>query len=77
MEILFIFKTHLDLGYTDLAANVERRYMEDFIPHALDLAFEMQGDEENFIWTTGSWLITRYIEKSPDAPQARLAAHRS
>lgn len=73
MEILLIFKTHLDLGYTDLAANVERRYMEDFIPHALDLAFEMQGDEENFIWTTGSWLITRYLEKSPDAPRMERA----
>ena len=24
MEILVVFKTHLDLGYTDLAANIEK-----------------------------------------------------
>ena len=67
MEILVIFKTHLDLGYTDLAANVERRYMEDFIPHALDLAEAMKDSDDNFVWTTGSWLISRFLEKSPDA----------
>lgn len=73
MEILVIFKTHLDLGYTDLAANVERRYMEEFIPHALDLAEAMKGSEENFVWTTGSWLISRYLEKSPDAARMEHA----
>lgn len=67
MEILVIFKTHLDLGYTDLAANIERRYMEDFIPHALDLAEAMKDSDDNFVWTTGSWLISRFLEKSPDA----------
>jgi len=64
MEILLIFKTHLDLGYTDLAAEVERRYMEDFIPHALDLAESMKDSDEKFIWTTGSWLIDRFLQTS-------------
>ena len=63
MEILLIFKTHLDLGYTDLAAEVERRYMEEFIPHALDLAESMKDCDENFIWTTGSWLIEEALKR--------------
>ena len=41
MEILVVFKTHLDLGYTDLAANIEKKYIENYIPHALDLAEKM------------------------------------
>jgi len=64
MEILLIFKTHLDLGYTNLAAEVERRYMEEFIPGALDLAEKMQGKNQNFIWTTGSWLVDRFLKSS-------------
>lgn len=73
MEILVIFKTHLDLGYTDLATNVEKRYMEDFIPHALELAETMRGCGENFVWTTGSWLIDRFLATSPDAPRMERA----
>lgn len=73
MEILVIFKTHLDLGYTDLAANVERRYMEEFIPHALDLAEAMKDSEDNFVWTTGSWLIDRFLKRSPDAARMERA----
>lgn len=73
MEILVIFKTHLDLGYTDLAANVERKYIEEFIPHALDLAEAMEGSEDNFVWTTGSWLIQRFLDKSPNAARMEQA----
>ena len=29
MNILIVFKTHLDLGYTDLAAKVEEKYMNE------------------------------------------------
>ena len=54
-----VFKTHLDLGFTDLAANVRRAYFEHYIPAALNLAARLraEGAAERFIWTTGSWLI--------------------
>ncbi len=32
-----VFKTHLDVGFTDLAANVVRHYFDTFIPGALAL----------------------------------------
>jgi hypothetical protein len=65
-----IFKTHLDVGFTDFAQNVVANYFEHFIPAALDLAEEMRrrGGPERFIWTTGSWLIYEYLKKAP-APQ--------
>ena len=51
-----IFKTHLDIGYTDYSANVVNQYFTDFIPRALQTAREMRerGGPEHFRWTTGS-----------------------
>ncbi|HEX4213367.1 MAG TPA: DUF5054 domain-containing protein [Candidatus Dormibacteraeota bacterium] len=71
MRVHVVFKTHLDLGFTDLAARVEARYIEDFIPRAVRLARELRGREggDRFIWTTGSWLIYEYLEQA--APDER------
>lgn len=65
-QVFVIFKTHLDLGFTDYAASVEHRYFQEFIPHAIRLARELrdQGREERFIWTTGSWLIYEFLERA-------------
>ena len=53
-EIIVLFKTHLDVGYTDFAENVVKNYMEVFIPGALNVAKQMRGEKERFIWTTGA-----------------------
>ncbi|MEI6055293.1 MAG: DUF5054 domain-containing protein [Lentisphaerota bacterium] len=62
-----VFKTHLDIGFTDLSANVIKRYFDEFIPKAMLLADEMRKKEssDRFIWTTGSWLIYEYLHKAP------------
>ena len=51
MEILVLFKTHLDVGFTDFAANVVRRYNEQYIPRAIQVGRELLelGVEE--VWT--------------------------
>ena len=33
-RVYVVFKTHLDVGFTDLSSVVTRRYMEEFIPKA-------------------------------------------
>lgn len=53
-----VYKTHLDIGFTDLAENVINQYLYDFIPRALDLGEKIP---DKFIWTTGSWLIDFYL----------------
>lgn len=65
-KVHVIFKTHLDIGFTDLAATVVQRYMTGYIPAALTLARAMRedGQPERFIWTTGSWLIYEYLEQA-------------
>jgi hypothetical protein len=61
-----VFKTHLDIGFTDLAANVVEAYIDRFIPQAIEVARELRerGGRERLIWTTGSWLIYEYLERA-------------
>lgn len=61
-----VFKTHLDVGYTDLAANVLRRYIEQYIPAAMALSKRLREEEatQRFIWTTGSWLVHEFLERA-------------
>jgi hypothetical protein len=63
-EIVTVFKTHLDIGFTDLSRHVVRRYMDDFIPGALNLARKTRHVPNRFMWTTGSWLAWRFLEDS-------------
>jgi hypothetical protein len=65
-----IFKTHLDVGYTDLTSKVEQRYITEFIPKAIAVGEQLQaeGSKDRYIWTTGSWLIDAYLKQaSPEA----------
>ncbi|HJQ29469.1 MAG TPA: DUF5054 domain-containing protein [Rubrobacter sp.] len=66
-----VFKTHLDVGFTDLAANVIEKYFDRFIPQAVEVAGELRrkGRPERLVWTTGSWLIYEYLERA--APDKR------
>lgn len=62
-KLLVLFKTHLDIGFTDFSENVVNKYMNSFIPSALTVAKELreQGEESRLVWTTGSWLISEYL----------------
>lgn len=62
--IHLIFKTHLDIGFTDYSANVIRTYYERFIPQAVALARRTREREQRFRWTTGAWLIDSYLEQA-------------
>ncbi|MDT8306243.1 MAG: DUF5054 domain-containing protein [Anaerolineae bacterium] len=71
-----IFKTHLDLGFTDLAANVVRQYFEEYLPLALHTAETLRraGGPDRFIWTSGAWLIYHYLETASPAERQRMEA---
>ncbi len=73
-RIHLIFKTHLDVGFTDFAANVVNNYINQYIPKAIALAQHLRETEssDRFIWTTGSWLIYEYLEQAKDAERRRM-----
>jgi len=62
--IHLVFKTHLDIGFTDHAARVRAQYHEQFIPQAIATGehfFAENPQEPAFIWTTGAWLIWDHL----------------
>lgn len=68
-KVHVVYKTHLDVGFTDLGQNVLDRYVQEHIPHAIDLAMEMNTPEnKKFIWTVGSYLVDYYQRHA--APEA-------
>ena len=69
-----LFKTHLDIGFTNLAGAVVEQYMTRYIPAAIDLARTLRerGGPDRFVWTTGSWLIYEYLEQAPPAWRGRM-----
>ncbi len=71
-KVLLIFKTHLDVGFTNLAGKVVSTYLNEFIPGALALSENMRQEKQHdrYIWTTGSWLIYEFLEKA-DPPMRR------
>lgn len=83
-KVIVVSKTHLDLGFTDFAENIRQKYIDEFIPGAVDMANELNTDKKNFVWTTGSWLIREELkygseenkEKLKDAlKKGNIAAH--
>ena len=62
-KVIVVSKTHLDLGFTDYAENIRRKYIDTFIPEAIDLAESVNKDgEKYFVWTTGSWIIKEALQ---------------
>lgn len=73
--IHLVFKTHLDIGFTQLAETVRREYHEVFIPRAIDTGehfFAEDPAQRMFVWTTGAWLIWDHLETQPRDRVRRL-----
>ncbi|WP_299731422.1 DUF5054 domain-containing protein [Devosia sp.] len=73
--IHLVFKTHLDIGFTDHAEKVRRQYHEQFIPQALNTAEHFYAENPAapaFVWTTGAWLIWDHLNSQDAAKVARL-----
>lgn len=73
-KVYIVFKTHLDVGFTDLSSKVEYNYIHEFIPKALDVAERLRkdGKGERYVWTTGSWLVWRYLQTASPEEVKRL-----
>ena len=60
--IYVIFKTHLDIGFTDYAENVISKFIDNYIPCAIRVGNELKDTDSPFIWTVGSWMIDRALK---------------
>jgi alpha-mannosidase len=62
-EIVVVFKTHFDIGYTDLATNVLTRYRTSFVDGAMKLIDQSQSlpPDEQFVWTIPGWPLKEML----------------
>ena len=75
-RVLYVAKTHLDVGFTDRASVVRRRYLEEFVPRAMRTATELReaGGPARLRWTTGSWILTEALGAASPAERRRIEA---
>lgn len=70
-EVLVIFKTHLDIGFTDYSARVLEKYLTEYIPRAIKVGYERKDTDTPFVWTVGSWLIWQALKNDSDGSVER------
>ncbi|MCL2479264.1 MAG: hypothetical protein FWF22_07170, partial [Treponema sp.] len=66
MHTIIVFKTHVDIGFTDLAQNVVKKYCEKLLPLAVDVCEQTQQNGENgrYTWTLPSWMMKQYVDSA-------------
>lgn len=76
-KVYVVFKTHLDVGFTDLSSVVTERYITEFIPKAINLSERLAAEHatERYVWTTGAWLIREYLKRA--TPEAKAHFERA
>lgn len=62
-DVWIVFKTHFDLGFTDLPENVFKRYREEMMDKALSVIEKnkTQPKEKQFAWTVPGWPLQAQI----------------
>lgn len=61
-KVLILFKRHLDLGFTDYSENIVKEYLENYIPKAIKVEYELKGTDKPFVWIVGSWMIEEALK---------------
>ena len=77
-EVVVAFKTHFDIGYTDLARNVVTRYRTSMIERALQVCDRSRElpTEQQFVWTLPGWPMTKILPWGPPAGRVTTALAR-
>jgi hypothetical protein len=73
-QVVVVFKTHFDIGYTDMAANVVQRYRTKMIDDALKVVEKSREmpPERRFAWTIPGWPLSKIMDDWPgQTPERR------
>lgn len=71
-KVIIVSKTHLDLGFTGLAADVLDQYIQEFIPKAVTIAQQVNADKRKFVWTISSWMMKEALLRGTPEQQEKL-----
>jgi len=72
-DVWVVFKTHFDLGFTDLPENVFERYRVEMMDKALGVIEQntKQPPEKRFSWTMAAWPLSAQIIGPMQTPQRK------
>jgi len=71
-QVVIVYKTHFDIGYSALARDVVHRYRTEMVDRVLD-AIEQnsrQPKDEQFVWTVSGWPMKQMLWEG-QAPERR------
>lgn len=73
-EIVLVFKTHFDIGYTDFAEAVVQKYGTTMMQNALDDIEKNKGRaaDKQFVWTVSGWPMSQMLTQSTPAIKSRV-----
>ena len=72
-KIILVFKTHFDIGFTDLAENVIDKYATSMLDQVLETC-EATADmgRQKYVWTMPSWPLAVMLQRSSGSRKERL-----
>lgn len=72
-EVIVVFKTHFDIGYTDLASNVVTKYRTTMMDQALKVVDQNKDlpSEQQFVWTIPGWPMHKILQGWPGQTEDR------
>ncbi len=79
-DVIVVFKTHFDIGYTDWAANVKHNYAGAMVEGALNIIDQSKQmpDNQQFKWIVAGWPMKEMLTNSkPEVKAGILKAIRN
>ena len=66
-RVIVVFKTHFDIGFTDMASEVVQKYRTNFTDRALQILDQNRGlpPDQQFAWTLPGWPLHKMLEDWP------------
>jgi len=71
MKTFIVFKTHVDIGFTDLSENVLHQYTHSMLPAAVEVCEQTQalGENKQYVWTMPSYMLKRCLDANHAPPE--------
>ena len=62
-EVIIVYKTHFDIGYSDMARNVVHKYRTEMLDHTLDNIKKnaLNPKDRQFVWTIPGWPMKQIL----------------
>ncbi len=73
-QIVVVFKTHFDIGYTDYAESVLQNYSDSMIQSALGIMDKTRllSEERRFVWTLPGWPMHDILKRTDPGTRHRV-----